>query len=70
MGNKIKIIDNVDLKEALGERFVENEKSLDCNDDFFCEFVSVDKTTREITSHGFTGFLQALAHDGLIEYIL
>lgn len=67
--NKLRIVDNVDLKEVLGARFVEKDKAFECIDEVFDEFVYVDKTTRIIFNSGFTGFLQGLADDGLLEVV-
>lgn len=64
---KIKVKDNVDLSILL-KGFKENDNSYDL-DSMFDEFISVDKTTREVKQYGYNGLLIDWYQQGLIELL-
>jgi hypothetical protein len=64
---RLKLKDNVNLKEFL-KGFVENEYTYDL-DSPFDEYISINKSTREISQYGYMGLLYTWADNGLIENI-
>mgnify|MGYP006883723994 CR=1 FL=1 len=64
---RLKIKDNVDLKEFL-KGFTEHEYTYDL-DSPFDEYISINKSTREISQYGYMGLIYTWADNGLIENI-